>query len=103
MSFGADSGKRSERWRIPVTNPSTDLVSRLREHAEAWGVNADTPDESVMNETAMARECARAANEIERLNEQLMKAFGIWPNGSNVHSGTCGHEPKEGNEHGSSY
>jgi hypothetical protein len=51
--------------------PSNDVVSELRKHAKAWGVSAQTPDEDVFNETAMARECARAANEIERLHRDL--------------------------------
>lgn len=46
----------------PLTN---DLVANLRKHAQAWGVTAETADENVMNETSMARECARAANEID--------------------------------------
>lgn len=33
--------------------------------------------------------------EIQRLNEQLHKAFGIWPDGSNVHAGQCGHVEQE--------
>lgn len=48
-----------------------DLVAKLRAHAGAWGVTAETADENVMNETAMARECARAAIEIEVLNGYL--------------------------------
>lgn len=48
---------------------SDDLVARLRDHAKAWGVTANTADEDVFNETSMARECARAAIEIERLRE----------------------------------
>lgn len=71
---------------------TTDLVARIREHEGAY-LFPKTAD-------ALLKE---AADEIERLNEQLMKAFGIWPSGSTVHGGTCGHEPKEGNEHGSSY
>lgn len=51
-----------------MTNPSNDLVSQLRNHAIAWGVTAETPDDKVFNETSMARDCARAAVEIEVLN-----------------------------------
>lgn len=54
-----------------VTRTSNAIVAELRKHAEAWHVTADTPDEDVLNETAMARECARAANEIERLHREL--------------------------------
>ena len=45
----------------------TELVERLRDHAYARGVTSDTPDDDVINETRMARDCSRAADEIERL------------------------------------
>lgn len=50
---------------------SKDMVSQLREYAKVWAVSAQTPDEDVFNETAMARECARAAGELERLHLQV--------------------------------
>lgn len=48
-------------------------VEELRKHARAWGVTADTPDAAVFNETAMARECARAASDIEKLRHALQE------------------------------
>jgi hypothetical protein len=51
-----------------VSNRTTDLVARIREHEGAY-LFPKTAD-------ALLKE---AADEIERLNEQLMKAFGVWP------------------------
>jgi hypothetical protein len=52
-----------------VTN---DLVVRMREHAGAY-LFPKTAD-------ALLKE---AADEIERLNERLAKAFGVWPESCN--------------------
>lgn len=54
------------KWRNPEA-----LVSQLREHATDWKVEATTPDADVMNETFMARSCARAADVIEILGSRL--------------------------------
>jgi hypothetical protein len=51
-----------------------DLIETLNEHALAWGVTADTPDMDVINETRMARDCARAAAAIKRLRRELEKS-----------------------------
>lgn len=58
--------------QCPYSRTSKNSVSidSLRGHAMAWSVTADTPDDEVFNESHMARECARAADEIERLQRE---------------------------------
>jgi hypothetical protein len=57
---------------MAMTNQSNDLVVRIREHEGAY-LFPKTAD-------ALLKE---AADEIERLNERLAKALGVWPESCN--------------------
>ena len=49
----------------------SDIVEILRGHARAWGVRADSPDDALVNENRMARDCAKAADMLEFLLNQM--------------------------------
>lgn len=54
----------------PTAEQVAELVAILDDHACAWGVCCDTQDTEVINETRMARDCARAAFALASLSAE---------------------------------